>query len=85
MARYQKNYKDVEYYVPGRKRRVAGSTAATSQFLAIVHEENPTATVAELLSIITDRSQYLRNPEAVAVLEAHTAAGYGNYVPAWRY
>jgi len=37
MPKYPKNYKDVEYYVPGRKRRIAGSTKAASDFLAIVH------------------------------------------------
>lgn len=85
MPRYPKNYADVEYYVPGRKRRVAGSTVATSLFLAIVHEENPTATIAQLYEIITDKTRYIREPEAVAVLEAHIAAGYGGHIPNWRY
>ena len=85
MPRYPKNYKDVEYYVPGRKRRIAGSTKATSDFLAIVHKENPTATIAQLREIITDKTRYIREPEAVAVLAAHIAAGYGDHVPNWRY
>ena len=41
MPKYPKNHKDVEYRVPGRKSRVAGSTKATSDFLAAVHEEHP--------------------------------------------
>ena len=85
MPRYPKNYKDVEYFVPGRKRRIAGSTVATRDFLAIVHEENPTATIAQLREIITDKTQYIRNPEAVEVLAAHIAAGYGDRIPDWRY
>lgn len=85
MPRYPKNYADVEYYVPSRRRRIAGSTKATSDFLAIVHEENPTATIAQLYEIITDKTRYIREPEAVAVLEAHIAAGYGGHVPNWRY
>lgn len=85
MPRYPKNYKDVEYFVPGRKRRIAGSTRATSDFLAIVHEEHPTATIAQLREIITDKTKYIREPEAVAVLGAHIAAGYGDHVPDWRY
>ena len=48
MPKYPKNHKDVEYRVPGRKSRVAGSTKATSDFLAAVHEEHPAATIAEL-------------------------------------
>lgn len=84
MPRYPKNHKDVEYYVPGRKSRVAGSTKATSDFLAIVHQENPAATVSMLWEIITDKTRFIRNPEAVEVLDAHIKAGYGNHVPNWR-
>lgn len=85
MPKYPKNHKDVEYYVPGRKRRVAGSTKATSDFLALVHEDYPTATIAQLREIITDKTRYIRSPEAVEVLAAHIALGYGNHVPNWRY
>lgn len=85
MPRYPKNHKDVEYYVPGRKRRIAGSTKATSDFLAITHEQHPTATIAQLHEIITDKARYIRSPEAVAVLAAHIAAGYGDHIPNWRY
>jgi len=85
MPRYPKNHKDVEYFVPGRKHRVAGSTRATSDFLAIVHEEHPTATIAQLREIITDKTRYIREPEAVEVLAAHIAAGYGDRIPDWRY
>lgn len=84
MPRYPKNHKDVEYYVPGRKSRVAGSTKATSDFLAIVHQENPAATISMLREIITDKTRFIRNPEAVEVLDAHIKAGYGNHVPNWR-
>lgn len=45
MPRYPKNFKSVEYYVRGRKRRIAGSTKATSDFLALVHSEHPAATI----------------------------------------
>ena len=68
MPKYPKNHKDVEYRVPGRKSRVAGSTKATSDFLAAVHEEHPAATIAELRAIIT----------------AHIKAGYGGQIPDWR-
>lgn len=84
MPRYPKNFKDVEYYVPGRKRRVAGSTKATSDFLALVHQDHPAATISQLREIITDRTQYVFFPEALEVLEAHIKAGYGNRIPNWR-
>lgn len=84
MPKYPKNYADVEYYAPGRKRRVAGSTKATNDFLVMVHQENPTATISQLHTIIADRSLWLPNPEAIAVLEAHISAGYGNHIPDWR-
>lgn len=83
MPRYPKGHTDVQYFVPGRKRQVAGSTIATSDFLAIIHQMNPTATISQLYTIITDRSQWLPNPEAIAVLEAHISAGYGEHIPNW--
>ena len=84
MPRYPKGHTDVEYYVPGRTRRVTGSTIATSNFLAVVHQMNPTATISQLYDIITDRSQWFPNPEAITVLESHISAGYGGYIPDWR-
>lgn len=84
MARYPKNQKDVAYYVPGRKRQVAGSTKSTSDFLALVHEEYPMATVAELRGIVTDKRRFLTNPEAVDVLDAHIRTGHGGLIPDWR-
>ena len=84
MPKYQRNHVDVEYYVPGRKRRVAGSTKPTSDFLVMIHQQHPTATIRQMYAIITDRSQWLPNPEAIAVLKAHISAGYGGYIPDWR-
>lgn len=84
MPKYPKNHKDVEYYVPGRKKRIAGSTKSTSDFLAIVHSDYPTFTIKQLRELITDHSRYIFHPEAVEVLDAHIKAGYGDHVPAWR-
>lgn len=81
MPRYPKNHKDVEYYPPGRKRRIAGSTKATSDFLALVHADYPTATISQLRALLTDRSRYIFEPEAVAVLDTYIAKGYGDHVP----
>lgn len=63
---------------------MAGSTKATSDFLALVHQDHPTATISQLREIITDRTQYVFFPEALEVLEAHIKAGYGNRIPNWR-
>ena len=84
MPKYPKNYKDVEYYVKGRKRRVAGSTVAVNDFLVMVHEENPTFTIRQLRDLITDRTKYILFPDAVEVLDAHIKVGYGDYIPDWR-
>ncbi len=84
MPKYPRTIKDVEYRVPGRGRPVAGSTKATSDFLALIHEANPTATIMEIREIITDRSKWILNPEAVAVCDAHIKAGHGGFVPDWR-
>ena len=56
MTRYPKGYKDVEYHVAGRKRRVAGSNEAISDFLAMVHNDYPSLTVSQLRALITDRN-----------------------------
>lgn len=85
MPIYPKNHKDVEYFVPGRKRRVTGSTKAISDFLAMVHEDNPTFTIQQLRELITNRTLYILMPDAVEVLDAHIKLGYGDYIPKWRY
>ncbi|MCM1258608.1 MAG: hypothetical protein NC307_12230 [Roseburia sp.] len=84
MPKYPKNYADAEYFVKGRKKRVAGSTVAVKDFLVIIHEENPTFTVRQLRDLITDCSQYIPNYEAIEVLDAHIKAGYGDHVPEWK-
>lgn len=84
MPKYPKNYKDVEYFVSGRKRRIAGSTKAVSDFLALVHEENPTLTIRELRELITDKSKFIVDWEAVEVLDAHIKAGCGDCIPSWK-
>lgn len=84
MPKYPKNYKDVEYFVSGRKRRVAGSTRAVSDFLALVHEENPTLTIRQLRELITDKSRYIENLEAIEVLDAHIKIGFGDTIPSWK-
>lgn len=84
MPKYPKNHKDVEYYVPGRKRRIAGSTKSTSDFLALLHRDHPQFTIFQLREIITDGTIFVLNPEAVSVLNDHIVAGYGDYIPDWR-
>lgn len=81
MPKYPKSHKDVEYYAPGRKRRITGSTRATSDFLALVHADYPNATILQLRALLTDRSRYILEPEAVAVLDAYIAKGYGDHIP----
>lgn len=72
------------YYVPGRKHWIAESTVAVSLFLAMVHETHPTFTVSQLRELITDRAQYIPDPEAIEVLNIHIKLGYGDSIPDWR-
>lgn len=60
MPKYPKNHKDVKYYVPQRKTAIAGSTKATSDFLAIVHEENPDLTISQLRQLLVDKYIFFR-------------------------
>ena len=84
MPKYPKNHKDVEYYVSGRKRRIAGSTIAVRDYLALIHEENPGLTIRQIKELITDGSRYIVDMEAVEVLDAHIKAGYGDIIPSWK-
>lgn len=73
------------FYMIKRKKPIAESTSATSRFLAIVCEQNPTLTIQEIRDLITDKTQYIYNPEAVAVLDKHIEKGYGKCIPNWTY
>lgn len=84
MPKYPKKYRDVGYYAPGRKRPIAGSTVAISNFLVMVHNDYPNATISELREIITDRSRYILFPDAVAVLDAYIKVKQGDHIPNWR-
>lgn len=84
MPKYPKNHKDVEYFVPGRKRRVAGSTKAINDILVMAHETYPTFTILQLREVMSDSRKYIIFPEALEVLDAHIKLGYGDYVPDWR-
>lgn len=74
---------DVSYHVPGRKKALTRSTKATSDFLALVHQQYPNETIAQLRGRITNRSYYLPNPEAIQILDEHIKAGYGTKIPNW--
>lgn len=84
MPKYPKNHRDVEYYAPGRKKAIAGSTVSTSDFLVMVHNDNPDATILELKKLITDPSKYILFPDAVEVLDAYIKVGQADYIPQWR-
>lgn len=76
---------DVEFYAHSgkRKRPIAESTVATNLFLVTVHQEHPDFTVAQLRALLTDRTRYILEPEAVAVLDAYIKVGEGDIVPNW--
>lgn len=77
---------DVEFYSPDKKKKkpIAYSTKATSDFLVLVAAMNPGATVKELREILTDKSKWILNPDAVRVCDAYIEKGHGDYIPQWR-
>lgn len=85
MANLPKGYKDAKYYIKGRKRPIAESTAATMHFLALVHEKYPKLVINDLKKLLLNKQLFITNYEAIAVLDAHIKAGYGDYVPTWKY
>lgn len=81
------NYKgDVEFYPPvkNRKKPIAYSTKATSDFLVLVASLNPRMNIRELRDVLTDKEKWILDPDAVKVCDAYIEKGYGDYVPVWR-
>ncbi len=80
------NAYDVQFFSRSRKRKkpIAGSTVATNDFLVYVHEEHPDYTINQLRGLLIDRTQFLPQPEAVAVLDTYIKIGEGDHVPRWR-
>lgn len=81
---------DVCYYAPSNKKGkrlmcIAWSTTATSHFLGIVHEDYPDYTVRQLYELLSDKSQFLSNPEALRVLREYIDKGYEDVVPNFKY
>lgn len=86
MPKFPKGFKDVDFYPhrvkPGKKRRrLIGTTRATSDFLAIVHEQHPDMTIGQLRNLLLDKTQFIYEPDAVAVLDAYIKAGEKDVVP----
>ena len=65
---------DVEWGVPGKKTPIAYSTRAASDLIEALAEDNPSATIKELLGQVT------YDVEAKKVLQQYIDAGYGNQV-----
>ncbi len=88
MGRRKKSPKlggDAAYYDTRGSRPIAYSTVATMNFLSLVHTQYPELTIRQLRDLITDKREYILNPETVAVLDAHIKKGHGDEIPAWRY
>lgn len=87
MPKRRNGYKgDVEFYPPvkNRKKPIAYTTKATSDFLVLVASFYPGANVTELRDRLMDKTQWILNPDAVQVCDAYIEKGYGDYVPEWR-
>ena len=63
---------DVEWRIPGKKTPIAYSTRAASDLIEALAEDNPSATIKELLSKVT------YDEEAKKVLGQYIDAGFGN-------
>ena len=65
---------DVEWTAPSQKRPVAYSTVSTSNGIEVMADEHPTATIRELIDVIT------YDTDAKQVLQQYVDAGYGEQV-----
>lgn len=86
MSYTRKGTSDVYFFARNakRKRPIAGSTVATNQFLVWLHEEHPDYTINQLRDLLLDWTQFLTQPEALAVLDAYIKVKEGDIVPRWR-
>lgn len=82
MPKYLKGHTDVAFYLSKRKK-IAGSTTATNDFLVIIHEDHPEMTISQLKELLLDKTKFIYHPEAIAVLDAYIKAGEGDTVPRW--
>lgn len=82
MPKYPKGHTDVAFYSSKRKK-IAGSTTATNDFLVIIHEDHPEMTISQLKELLLDKTKFIYHPEAIAVLDAYIEAGEGDTVPMW--
>ena len=65
---------DVEWHIPGKKTPIAYSTVATSDLIEALAENNPTATINDLIKEIN------YDEDAKKVLQQYIDAGYGDQV-----
>ena len=65
---------DVEWHIPSKKTPIAYSTRAASDLIEALAEDNPSATINELLSKVT------YDEEAKKVLGQYIDAGYGDQI-----
>lgn len=59
----------------------------TKQEIAVainMHEMHPTATIGQIREMITDKRQFIFDPEAAKVCDDYIKAGCANNVPNWR-
>jgi hypothetical protein len=68
------NSTDSEWYVPGHKQAIAYSTTATSNSIGAMADDNPMATISELLDM------FVYDDEAKKVLSAYIDNGYGDQI-----
>ena len=77
---------DYEFFLHKKKRKtpIFGTTAATSDFLVIVSQNNPEMTISELRELLTDRSKCIPSPEAIVCFDAYIKHGEGDVIPRWK-
>lgn len=75
---------DVEYYVRGRKKPIAYSTKATSDFLVMISKQHPNMTIAEIRKELADSNKWIPNYEAIAVIDKYLEYESEDYIPVFR-
>ena len=72
MAKKRNTKGDVAWYVPNRKRPIAYSTKATSNYIILLAESGKT--ISEIYNLVN------YNQEAKDILQKYIEFGYGNMI-----
>lgn len=86
MGKRKRIKNDISFFAhdPNRKKPITWSTQATNDFLVLIHNAYPGLSIGQLRDMLMDKTQFIYNPEAIAVLDAYIRVGEKEEIPNWK-